>query len=92
MAVALNRKFPLAVPLVIAGVFGFFHGHAHGTEMPLIANPILYALGFTSATALLHVTGVLLGRQAVKFPAGAIGLRVAGGTIAAVGLLLVLAT
>ena len=45
-----------AIPLVAA--FAVFHGHAHGTEMPDIAAPWQYFVGFAVATAVLHASGV----------------------------------
>jgi urease accessory protein len=58
-AVALQVKTPVAVAMVAA--FAVFHGHAHGTEMPLDASGALYAAGFMLATALLHMGGIALG-------------------------------
>ncbi len=66
LAVALNQRLSLVVPIIFAGVFGLFHGHAHGTEMPAIANPTLYAIGFVAATVVLHISGVLLGKLAIN--------------------------
>jgi urease accessory protein len=42
------------------GLFAIFHGHAHGTEMPLdVAGP--YGVGFLLATAVLHALGIFIG-------------------------------
>ena len=46
--------------------FGSFHGLAHGIEMPWAANPILFALGFSSGTAVLHLFGVGIGLVLIK--------------------------
>jgi len=90
LAVALNQKLTLVVPMLFAGIFGLFHGHAHGTEMPAIANPALYAVGFVTATAALHVAGVLIGKLAIHSVRGATSLRISGAAIACIGIWFVL--
>ncbi len=47
--------------LVIVGAFAIFHGHAHGTEIPVGQSGVLYGLGFIIATALLHAIGIAIG-------------------------------
>jgi urease accessory protein len=59
--VALGVKAPLATAMGLVGLFAIFHGHAHGTEMPLDASGGAYGAGFMLATALLHVAGIALG-------------------------------
>jgi urease accessory protein len=85
-AVAWNRQLPLAVPLALAAVFGCFHGHAHGAEMPALSSPVAYGIGFLMATAALHVTGILVGRYALASVRGTAGLRLSGAAIAAAGV------
>jgi urease accessory protein len=43
--------------MIFVAIFTVFHGHAHGAEMPIVARPVLYALG---ATVSIHVLGVLI--------------------------------
>lgn len=43
------------------GVFGLFHGYAHGSELPPGENALLYSLGFVLATGLLHASGITIG-------------------------------
>ena len=45
----------------IVGLFAIFHGHAHGSEMPLDASGVDYGLGFMLATAVLHAVGIGIG-------------------------------
>lgn len=45
---------------VLVAVFAVFHGHAHGSEMPVSASGLAYAAGFVGASALLHVSGMAL--------------------------------
>ena len=74
--------------MAVVGLFAVFHGHAHGTEMPLDAAGAAYAAGFMLATALLHAGGIALG-----FVIGWAGesrsrlaYRVAGGLVALAGV------
>lgn len=81
-------------PVTAAWVVGFFallHGHAHGAELPSQADALAYSAGFTLATLLLHVTGLLLGGLK-HWPAGARMLQGAGAAIAATGTVLVAMT
>ena len=59
--VALAAKPPIWIAAVLVGAFAIFHGHAHGTELPLGSAPLLFASGFVIATALLHGAGIALG-------------------------------
>lgn len=83
--VALAVRPPLWVAGLMVAVFAVFHGHAHGTELPHEANPLVYSLGFVVATGLLHLTGIGFGAL-VKAPAGRMAVRGAGGLITVVGL------
>jgi len=85
--IALAARPPLRVAALIVGAFAIFHGHAHGTELPKAASPLTYALGFVLATGLLHVCGILFGLINFR-PAGAKALRMSGGLIAIVGIVL----
>jgi urease accessory protein len=75
---------------VLAGVVGCFaayHGLAHGSELPAGSQSGSFACGFLLASAGLHLSGMALaaaGRRAGL--AGAV--RVAGGGIAATGVVL----
>lgn len=85
ICVALALRPPLWVAALIVGAFAVFHGHAHGTELPIAANPLTYALGFVVATGLLHLVGIGLG-MLTNSSAGQYAVRAGGGIIAAVGL------
>ncbi|MDI4666012.1 HupE/UreJ family protein [Xanthobacter autotrophicus] len=90
-AVAFGLKAPLALAMAVVGFFAIFHGHAHGTEMPLDASGLSYGLGFMSATALLHLAGLGLGMAIGRFGEthGARYVRGAGAAVAVTGLGLV---
>lgn len=91
LAVALDRRTGIALPLALAGLFGFVHGQAHGLEMPRIDSPALYACGFVLATIVLHAVGVLAGIHARKSLTGARGLRLSGSVVAIAGCWLLFA-
>jgi urease accessory protein len=84
---ALGRQFPTSLAMAMVGFFGIFHGHAHGTEMPVDAQGFAYGAGFVLATALLHAAGLALGIGADRL-AGSWSIRasrIAGGAMAAAG-------
>lgn len=85
LAVALRWRAPLAVAAVLVGAFAVFHGHAHGTELPQAASPVVYSLGFVMATGLLHLCGVAFGALGSTQRGWAV-VRAAGWLIAAGGL------
>lgn len=90
LAVACAIRPPLWAGVAIVALFALFHGHAHGTELPVAAAPLAYAAGFVLATALLHVTGVGLGLIG-RAPAARAALGLGGSAIAAAGLVLLIA-
>ena len=71
--VALRLKPPVAIAMALVALFAVFHGHAHGTEMPLDASGLTYAAGFMLATGLLHAAGIALGMTIGRI--GAVGSR-----------------
>ena len=66
LAIAIGRKLSLTIMMFFVSIFGLCHGTAHGMEMPWAANPILFALGFSSGTATLHLFGVIIGSFLIK--------------------------
>ena len=85
LMVAFAVKPPIWLAALIVGLFGMFHGHAHGTELPESANALAYSAGFVISTGLLHLSGIALGLL-VHWPWGRIAVRCGGFAIAAVGL------
>lgn len=61
IAVAVKWDWPVTAAMAMVGLFAVFHGHAHGTEMPMDASGAAYAAGFVAATGLLHLVGIGLG-------------------------------
>ena len=85
LSIASAWRAPMVIAVAIVAVFGVFHGHAHGTELPKTAAPAAYAAGFVISTGLLHLAGIAIGL--VKgLPRGGQVLRASGGVIAAAGV------
>ena len=87
LLIAFQAKPPLAASVVLVALFAVFHGHAHGTELPQAASPVLYGLGFVVATAILHLIGLGIG-YVMLLPKGMLAIRIGGGAIAAAGVML----
>jgi urease accessory protein len=85
LAVAFAVRPPLWIAAILVGAFAIFHGHAHGTELPNAANPLIYSIGFVIGTGLLHLAGILLG-ELTRWSWGNAAVRVAGAAIAFIGL------
>jgi urease accessory protein len=51
----------VALAMGVVALFAIFHGHAHGSEMPMDASGVEYGLGFMLATGLLHLAGIGIG-------------------------------
>lgn len=89
LLIALSARLPLAASVAVVALFALFHGHSHGTEMPVNAVGFAYGAGFVLATAGLHAFGIGLayGVQSLKLPV----VRWAGAAIAVTGLALAFA-
>lgn len=89
MLVTASARLPLVAAMAVTGLFAVFHGHAHGTEIPLAASGFTYATGFALATAALHACGIGFGVFAQKrFPAPMLRFAGAGITLAGICLCL----
>lgn len=80
-----TKKTPLVLSTLAIGFFAVFHGNAHGMEMPQIAQPALYILGFITATSLLHISGILLGHYAQKTNLTTSALKYSGVAMSLIG-------
>lgn len=83
--VATQSRPPLGVAIALVGFFAVFHGHAHGTELPVGASGLLYSVGFVIATGLLHATGIAVG-LVHRWERGRLALRGAGAAVTAAGV------
>ena len=89
LCVALAITTPFWVGAAIAGLFAFFHGHAHGTEVAT-ASILPYVAGFALATAWLQSASIGLS-IAAEVLIGKVALRIMGGLTVLSGVVLVAA-
>jgi urease accessory protein len=61
LAIATGGRVGAAMAYPIVAVFAFYHGHAHGAEIPSLAIPSAFIAGFMIASAVLHLLGVAMG-------------------------------
>lgn len=87
LLLATGARLSTPVAAVLAAGFALAHGHAHGTEMSAAAGGATYLAGFVAGTATLHALGLGLAALAIRTQRSA-WVRVAGGAIAVVGLVL----
>lgn len=85
-AVAFELRPPIVVAGLLVGFFAIFHGHAHGTELPLGQSALLYSMGFVIATGCLHAVGIGVG-TVHRWSLGQKLLRASGAIVAAGGVL-----
>jgi len=90
ISIASEKKLPALLAMFFVGFFAVFHGHAHGSEMPYLAQPTFYACGFIVGTAGIHIGGVLIGVIAQKFNSGVQLLKYLGASIAGIGFYLMI--
>jgi len=88
--IALERRLSIKIAMLTVGIFAIFHGYAHGSEVPTTSEPWLYALGFLTGTALIHIAGVVIGDISQHYQRGKLILRAGGAAIFVIGFLFVL--
>lgn len=84
-----GKRDAILLPVHIFGIFlfGLFHGHAHGTEMPAAFAFTTYGIGFTLATALLHASGIAIGSLLLISHRAPFAFRALGTLVMAIGFL-----
>tara|TARA_B100000427_G_scaffold87856_1_gene72299 strand:- start:724 stop:1314 length:591 start_codon:yes stop_codon:yes gene_type:complete len=90
--ISIEKKIPTKLIMVFVGIFGLFHGTAHGIEVPAAANPLLFVLGFICGTTALHLFGVGIGYFSIKTKISSIILRLTGISFAIYGVYLLAQT
>jgi urease accessory protein len=74
--ISLRVRMPVMVAALLVAAFAVLHGYSHGLEMYGANAGATFGLGFISATALLHLTGIGLGVAMMRI-AGSRGQRIA---------------
>jgi len=82
--IALGARAPIALAMSLAGMFALFHGHAHGSEMPVDAFGVAYGIGFVLASAFIILAGSGVG--ALLDRVSPLSYRLGGGLVALAGL------
>ena len=90
LAISVEKKIPTNLIMIFVGLFGLFHGIAHGLEIPAAASPLLFILGFIVGTATLHIFGVVIGHYAIKTSISLKILKLSGVTFAIYGIYLLI--
>lgn len=85
VVIVLDKRLPVRLVMGAVVFFGFFHGYAHGVEIPTVARPATYAAGFLTGTALIHLLGVLIGEVAKRYTSGRLVVRVASSGFVVLG-------
>ena len=86
LAIAIEKKLSVGITMFFVGFFGLCHGAAHGLEMPWAVNPVLFALGFATGTATLHLFGVGIGYYFIRSTISSMLLRLIGLSCAFYGI------
>ncbi|MDA9960774.1 HupE/UreJ family protein [Candidatus Pelagibacter sp.] len=86
--ISIEKKIPVKLIMIFVGIFGLFHGIAHGLEVPAAANPVLFVLGFIFGTTTLHLLGVAIGYFSIKKTISLILLRLTGVSFSIYGIYL----
>ena len=81
-------QLPVRSSMGIIALFAFFHGVAHGAEIPSSGGVMSYAVGFMAASAALQAIGLLIAHSSSRVSKGI--SRALGGACAAAGLALVI--
>ena len=90
LAISVEKKIPTNLIMIFIGLFGLFHGIAHGLEIPAAASPLLFILGFIIGTTALHLFGVAIGHYAIKTSISLKILKLSGVTFAIYGIYLLI--
>jgi urease accessory protein len=85
LAVMLNLQPSLILAAGTCGIFGIFHGYAHGAEIAPAVSAVDYGAGFLLASALLLGCGLGLQSAVRRVPAMS---RIFGGGVALAGVAL----
>lgn len=89
IAVARGKRVNTVLAHLGVAFFATFHGHAHGAEMPAMASPLIFAMGFMLGTAAIHIAGVTVGLVSKRINNGPQALRYVGAGIAGIGVYII---
>jgi urease accessory protein len=87
LLVAMAARPPVIMAVAATALFALAHGIAHGLELPGMASPWSYALGFIAATSVLHACGYTLVRGMPRAAGWVVRVLGVAAAMAGVGLL-----
>jgi len=90
LAIALIRKVNIITILVGLAFFGFFHGYAHGAEMPATNTALKYISGYSMGTIFLGLIGWGIGLLFLSKNSQAQNITLIGGMIMGCGVMMLL--
>ncbi len=89
LVLAFSARLPLVFSSGLVAIFAFFHGAAHGMELPSDAHATGFAMGFALASIAFHLAGVLFNKAIAPLNQILVS-RITGSLIALSGLFLAL--
>lgn len=94
LVLAAASRFSTPICSALVAAFAFFHGAAHGVEMPMDVHGSMYVAGFAAASIVLHFVGIVLSKALsiiISPTHNQWVTRIAGGVIAVTGLSMAIA-
>lgn len=88
--VAMRKSINLTLVLGLLAIFGFFHGYAHGAEMPETNTVFKYIPGFTLGALLLAVTGAFIGKVINAWADNNTNISICSGILIGCGIMMLL--
>ena len=85
MLIGLDFKIPMIAFIIIGGLVGIYHGHAHGVEMPETTTIVKYVPGFALGALIISAFGEFIGRHMAKDSIHIV--RFLGGLIVGIGVM-----
>ena len=85
-SIGLSMKSGAIPALLLLAGFGFFHGFAHGCEMPADTTAFKYISGFSVGTIVMSFLGVAIAKFLSHKAVNPQFLKFLGGIIAGIGL------
>ncbi len=87
LVLAFSTRLPLVFSSGLVAVFAFFHGAAHGMELPSDAHATSFAMGFAAASIAFHLIGVTFNKAITPLNQKLVS-RLTGSLIALSGVFL----
>lgn len=86
---AISTRFSIWLCSILVAAFAFFHGAAHGLEMPGNVTSYLYVLGFSAASAVLHALGIFFSKL-IPASGSVLVNRISGAIITLLGFKMII--